>query len=150
MKRILILAVVLSTPCFAKFQGFTETSKANGQFLITHFTVSDRAQFHLGCGVGTDDKPFSVIGLKHPSLFGFHGSKHIQLSIDGKQKVSINGGTNEYDDMYYSRNPPKELLSEIANGNSVEVLFFSSKRRVTFSLEGSEQIYTKLWDKCGL
>ena len=150
MKSIFILTVGLSTPCLANFSSFYETSKANGQFLKTHFTVSDTAQFHIGCGIGEDSKGFTILGLKHPRLYPWYGISDIELSIDGSQTIKIKGGSKQYDDMYYAKNPPKEVLENIFNGISVEVFFFNRKERVTFSLDGSKKIYKKLWEQCEL
>ncbi|WP_417507813.1 hypothetical protein [Marinomonas gallaica] len=150
MKSIFILAVSLSAPCLASFSSFHTTSRENGQFLKTHFTVSDRAQFHIGCGIGEDYKGFKIIGLRHPRLYPWYGVSNIELSIDGSQKVKIEGGSKQYDDMYYAKNPPKEILEQVFNGNLVEVLLFNREERVTFSLDGSHKVYTKLWKECGL
>ncbi|EIF2704986.1 hypothetical protein LFS00_003954 [Vibrio alginolyticus] len=150
MKKILLLAVSLSTPCYAGFNGTSGQSSASGSYFKTEYTISDRAQFHIGCGIGTDKKAFSMIGLKHPSFYSWHGVSNIQLKVDGGNSISIKGGSKEYDDMYYSRNPPIELFQQIVSGKSVEVSFFKGKRRVTFSLAGSKKVYTKLWKECGL
>ncbi|CDU10529.1 hypothetical protein MZJ31_004545 [Vibrio parahaemolyticus] len=150
MKKILLLAVGLSAPCFAGFSSFKETSKANGQFYKTYFNVSDTAEFHIGCGIGTDDKGFTIIGLRHPNLYPRYGVIDIELSIDGSQKMKIKGGSKRYDDMFYARNPDNEVFRQIFNGNLVEVLAFNGKSRITFSLNGSKKVHKELWKRCNL
>ncbi len=150
MKSIYILTALLSTPCIASFSSYYMTSKANGQFLKTRFTISNTAQFHIGCGIGHDYKGFTIIGLKHPRLYPWYGVSNIELSIDDSKKVKIEGGSKQYDDMYYAKNPPKEVLEQIFNGNSIEVFLFNRQERITFSLSGSKEVYNKLWSQCKL
>ncbi|MGL1232332.1 hypothetical protein ACSTKT_02755 [Vibrio parahaemolyticus] len=150
MKSIFLIAVSISTPCLANFDGSHETNRGNGQFFKTHYTTSDNNQFHIGCGIGDDKKGFTIIGLKHPRLYAWYGVSDIELAVDGGQKIKIEGGTKRYDDMYYAKNPPKEVLEQIFNGNSVEVLLFNREERVTFSLNGSKAIYNSLWERCML
>lgn len=150
MKKVFILSALISTSCFANFDGYTQKSYSHGSYLKTQFTTNDTAQFHIGCGIGTDGNPFTVIALKHPYLYPFYGRSNITLSVDGEKEVVLDGGSKQYDDMYYSRNPSKEVIADIRAGKFVHVSFLNDKKSMMFSLKGSSANYYKLWKECGL
>lgn len=148
MKNTLLLMSLLALPCMAGFDGFTEESYGDGRFLKTKFTTSGSGEFHLGCGLGTDNKLFTIIGLRHPVFYQLNGAYYANLSIDEKDKTAIYGGTRQYDDMYYAKNPSSELLKQIRAGNTVNVNF--SNQNLQFSLLESNQAYTELLAECRL
>ena len=147
MKNTLLLMSLFTLPCMAGFDGFTQKSYGDGRFLKTKFTTSGSAEFHLGCGIGTDNKLFTIIGLRHPAFYQLNGAYYVNLSIDEKDETAIYGGTRQYDDMYYARNPSSKLLKKIRVGNTVNVNF--SNQNLSFSLLESNQAYKKLLEECG-
>lgn len=152
-KTLLMLSLPLLMPfsSLAKFDGFTEKSYSNGQYLRTHYTNSNRSQFHIGCGKGSDQKVFSLIGFKHHSLYDWSGVTNVKLSIDGGTVLSIKGGSNKYDDMFYSSGSIDLLIREMLTGKLLEVsVIDNEKERIYFSLEGIEDAYRTLKNKCNL
>lgn len=150
MKRIVILSALISTSCFANFGGYTQKSYSNKSYLKTQFTTNEIAQFHIGCGIGTDGKPFTIIALKHPYLYPYYERSNIKISVDGMKDIILDGASKQYDDMYYSRNPSEEAFTKIRNGNFIQVSFFNDKKSTIFSLKGSNKTYNELWKECGL
>lgn len=148
MKNILFLMSLLAMPCIADFNSVTEKSYGDGRFLKTRFTTNGSYEFHLGCGIGTDNKLFTIIGLRHSAFYQLNGTYYVNLSIDEKGETAIYGGTRQYDDMYYARNPSSELLKKIRVGNTVNVNF--SNQNLLFSLLESNQAYTELLAECRL
>ncbi|MGR5276515.1 hypothetical protein ACPV5J_07540 [Vibrio rotiferianus] len=147
MKNTILLMSLFALPCMAGFDGFTEKSYGDGRFLKTKFTTSGSSEFHLGCGLGTDNKLFTIIGLRDPVFYQLNGAYYANLSIDEKDKTAIHGGTRRYDDMYYAKNPIRELLKQIRVGNTVNVNFLNQS--LSFSLLESNQAYKKLLEECG-
>ncbi|HGF5229003.1 TPA: hypothetical protein ACF371_001141 [Vibrio parahaemolyticus] len=154
MKKTLVmlsLPLLMPFPSLAKFEGFTEKSYSNGQYLRTHYTESNRSQFHIGCGRGSDQKVFSLVGFKHHSLYDWSGVTNVKLSIDGGKVMSIKGGSNKYDDMFYSSGSTDLLIQKMLTGKLLEVsLIDNEKEKIHFSLEGIEEAYITLKDKCNL
>ncbi|MEF2142615.1 hypothetical protein V1U69_18725 [Vibrio alginolyticus] len=151
-KTIVILALTLVTPSqsLANFAGFSENSYSNGQYLVTHFTQTDNSQLHIGCGKGSDHKAFSFVGVKHSSLYDWSGVTTIKLSVDSGKSLSIRGGSNKYDDMFYSNDSATLLIREVLLGEKVEVTVLNDEEKIHFSLKGIEDVYTTLKDKCDL
>ncbi|ENB2086004.1 hypothetical protein ACM65P_004586 [Vibrio alginolyticus] len=154
MKKTLVmltLPLLMPFPSLANFEGFTEKSYSNGQYLRTHYTESNRSQFHIGCGRGSDNKVFSLVGFKHHSLYDWSGVTNVKLSIDGGKVLSIKGGSNKYDDMFYSSGSTDLLIREMLTGKLLEIsVIDNEKEKIHFSLEGIEDAYTTLKDKCNL
>ncbi|HHF3128692.1 MULTISPECIES: hypothetical protein [Vibrio] len=154
MKKTLVmltLPLLMPFPSLANFEGFTEKSYSNEQYLRTHYTESNHSQFHIGCGRGSDHKLFSLVGLKHNSLYDWSGVTNMKLSIDGGKVLSIKGGSNKYDDMFYSSGSTDLLIREMLTGKLLEVsVIDNEEEKIRFSLEGIEDAYTTLKDKCNL
>ncbi|HHF2919230.1 TPA: hypothetical protein ACPJ0H_002718 [Vibrio diabolicus] len=144
------LTLLIPLPSLANFAGFTEKSYSNGQYLRTHFTQTDRSQFHIGCGRGSDHKAFSFVGVKHPSLYHWNGDINLDLSVDRGKTLPIKGGSNRYDDMFYSSDSATSLIQEMLLGKSLEVRMLDGDQKMYFSLKGIEEAYTTLKDKCDL
>ncbi|ALR95491.1 hypothetical protein [Vibrio alginolyticus] len=147
---ILVLTLVIPSQSLANFAGFSEKSYSNGQYLVTHFTQTDNSQFHIGCGKGSDYKVFSFVGVKHSSLYDWSGITTIKLSVDSGKYLSIRGGSNKHDDMFYSNDSATLLIREMLLGEQIEVSMPNDEEKIYFSLKGIEDVYTTLRDKCDL
>lgn len=147
-KTLAILSLLIPLQSLADFVGFTEKSYSNGQYLRTHFTETDRSQFHIGCGRGSDHKTFNFVGVKHSSLYDWDGDTNIEVSVDRGKTSSVKGWSNRYDDMFYSSDSATLLIREMLLGKLVGVSVLDGDEKIYFSLRGIEDAYTTLKDKC--
>ncbi|NMU67235.1 hypothetical protein HKA89_00455 [Vibrio parahaemolyticus] len=75
----------------------------------------------------------------------------MKLSIDGGKVMSIKGGSNKYDDMFYSSGSSDLLIQKMLTGKLLEVsVIDNEKEKIYSSLEGIEEAYITLKDKSNL